>query len=320
MSNRRIFLSFAASLLWLTCLATAATAQSKSPLSASAARNVIRRMTGVDLPSAAVHVKNLSSPDKLTVDVLAQIETAFRFVKEQEHWRVAEVRTGDNAWEETPLILSALKTEPSGAACAETSAASEGDEPEPGAQLSRCLLAQLLGIALPSDAVRVRSVSSLALGKVPSAAVEARVELEFRLRKGTDGKWRVAEIRTGDNAWADVAAVFVAINEQKRLRALDELKSIALALEAFRRERGFYVEAQTESALVDQLNPRYLRRVVRVDPWHKPYTYEGKGGAYVLRSDGADGKPNTIDDILLKNDGSERLLEEKTGRGKFEDE
>jgi hypothetical protein len=178
----------------------------------------------------------------------------------------------------------------------------------------------LLGIALPSDAVRVRSVSSLALGKVPSAVVEARVELEFRLRKGTDGKWRVAEIRTGNNEGVDVPALVAVVNKQKRLLALDELKSIALALEAFRRERGFYVEAESERALVDQLNPRYLRRVVRVDPWHKPYVYEGKREAYVLRSDGVDGKPNTADDISIKNDGSERFLQENNGRGKLEDE
>ncbi|HEY0408137.1 MAG TPA: type II secretion system protein GspG [Pyrinomonadaceae bacterium] len=308
MSRRRIFLSFAASLLLLVCLAGASDAQSKSPLSAGAARNVIRRMTGVDLPSSAVLIRNLSSPDKLTVDVSAQIETAFRFVKEQERWRVAEVRTGDNRWEETRLILSALKVEATADACAETRAA-ERDETDPGAWLARCLLAQLLAIELPSDAARVRSVSSLALGNAPSAVVEARVELEVRLRKGTDGKWRVAEVRAGNNQWADAAALVASVNEQKRLRALDELKTIALALEAFRRERGFYVAAQSASALVDQLNPRYLRSVLRVDPWHKPYAYEGAGGAYVLRSDGMDGRPNTADDIVIKNDGGERLPE-----------
>lgn len=298
MRMRRLFLSFIVSLLLLLSYPAAASyAQSKSPLSASSARNVIRRMPGVDLPSAAVLVKRLLSPDRTTVDVLAQIETAFRFVKEAERWRVAEVRTGDNRWEETGLILRALNVAETESGCAETSAA-QRQEVDPSVLEARCLIAHLLGLELPSDAVRVRSVAPLAIGNAPSAVVEARVELEFRLLKAANGKWRVGQVRTGDNLRADVELITSGVDEQKRLRAGEELETVAAALEVFRRERGFYVEAKTESALVDQLNPRYLRRVVRVDPWRKPYQYEGTRDSYTLRSDGADGKPNTSDDII----------------------
>jgi len=78
-----------------------------------------------------------------------------------------------------------------------------------------------------------------------------------------------------------------------------ELESIAMALESFRRERGFYIEAKTEAALIDNLNPRYLSRVVRIDPWHRPYEYEGTLTSFVLRSDGPDEKPNTADDVTI---------------------
>jgi hypothetical protein len=266
-------------------------------------------MAGIELPSGAVHVKSLSSPDRTTVDVVAQVETAFRFVKKREGWRVAEVRTGDNRWEETVLILRALRQETTGSGvCAETTPAPAKDETDPSAALARCLIAQLLGIEWPVDtdpnrisldAVRVRSVSSsLAFGDEPSALVEARVEMQFRLLKGTDGKWRVARVRTGNNEWAEVESIANAVNEQKRARAEEELGVLAAALEAFRRERGFYIEAKTESALVDQLNPLYLRRVIRIDPWRKPYQYEGTRSSYTLRSDGADGRPRTSDDIV----------------------
>jgi hypothetical protein len=77
------------------------------------------------------------------------------------------------------------------------------------------------------------------------------------------------------------------------------LESIATALESFRRERGFYVESKSEAALIDNLNPHYLARVIRVDPWHKPYEYEGARNSFVLRSDGPDGKPGTEDDITV---------------------
>jgi hypothetical protein len=169
---------------------------------------------------------------------------------------------------------------------------------------ARCLIAQLAGVEWPSNSVRVKSVSplSLPLSNAPSALVEAQVDVGFRLLKGTDGKWRVAEVRTGNRRPADVALLASRLNEQKKARALDELEALAAALEAFRRERGFYVEAETEAAIVDQLNPRYLRRIIRIDPWHKPYQYEGTRNSYVLRSNGADGQPNTSDDIIRRND------------------
>jgi len=64
------------------------------------------------------------------------------------------------------------------------------------------------------------------------------------------------------------------------------LESIATALESFRRERGSYPEAKTEAGLIDNLNPRHLSRVIRIDP--KPYGYEGARTSFVLRSSGRD--------------------------------
>jgi hypothetical protein len=160
---------------------------------------------------------------------------------------------------------------------------------------ARRLIARMAGIQLPSDAVRVKEVS--AMGN--SATVVAQVETAFRFDKGGDGKWRVAEIRTGDRRWEDVDTLIKALNAEKTSRAHAELESIATALESFRRERGFYLETKSEAALIDNLNPRYLARVIRVDPWHQPYEYEGTRGSFVLRSSGPDGKANTSDDVII---------------------
>jgi len=160
---------------------------------------------------------------------------------------------------------------------------------------ARRLIARMAGIQLPSDAVRIKEVS--AMGN--SATVVAQVETAFRFDKGGDGKWRVTEIRTGDRRWEDVDMLVKALNAEKTARARAELESIAAALESFRRERGFYVEAKTEAALIDNLNPRYLSRVIRIDPWHRPYEYEGTRTSFVLRSDGPDEKPNTADDVTI---------------------
>jgi hypothetical protein len=163
---------------------------------------------------------------------------------------------------------------------------------------ARKLIANMAGIKLPSDAVRVREVSVTG----SSALVVAQVETAFRFVKDGDGKWRVAEIRTGDNRWEDVEQLVRAVNMEKAERARAELETLATALEAYRRERGFYVVAKgerSEGTLVDHLNPRYLARVIRVDPWHQPYLYEGERDSYTLRSAGADGKENTPDDVVL---------------------
>ena len=160
---------------------------------------------------------------------------------------------------------------------------------------ARKIIANMAGIKLPSDAVRVREISSMG----SSALVVAQVETAFRFVKGGDGKWRVAEIRTGDNRWEDVDLLVRAVNGEKTERARAELETLATALEAFRRERGFYVVAKTEGVLVDHLNPRYLARVIRLDPWHKPYLYEGTQASFILRSAGADGKEQTPDDIVI---------------------
>ena len=164
---------------------------------------------------------------------------------------------------------------------------------------ARRLIARMGGIELPTSAVRVRSISSMGT----SAVVEAQIETAFRFVRGDDGKWRVKEIRTGDNKWEDVELIARALNQEKTGRARAELETVATALESFRRERGFYVEAQTERALVDQLNPRYLSRIVRIDPWHRPYEYEGRRAGYRLRSLGMDGKPDTADDIVVEKQG-----------------
>jgi hypothetical protein len=160
---------------------------------------------------------------------------------------------------------------------------------------ARRLIARLAGIQLPSDAVRIKDVS--AMGN--SATVVAQVETAFRFDKGGDGKWRVAEIRTGDRRWEDVDMLVKALNIEKSARARAELESMATALEAFRRERGSYLTSKSQAALVDNLNPRFLPRVIRVDPWHQPYEYEGTRTSFVLRSAGPDEKPNTADDVVI---------------------
>lgn len=165
---------------------------------------------------------------------------------------------------------------------------------------ARKLIARLAGIELNTDAVRVKEVSPLG----SSAVVVAQVETAFRFVRDEQGHWRIAEIRTGNNRWEDVDMLVRAVNAEKAERARAELETIATALESFRRERGFYIVSESAANLIDQLSPRYLPNVIRIDPWHNPYLYEGTRGGYRLRSAGPDGKPDTADDISRSGRGN----------------
>jgi len=192
----------------------------------------------------------------------------------------------------TVLIASLALVSVFGAITMRTSAAGDLSAKE-----ARRLISRMAGIQLPSDAVRIKEVSSMG----NSATVVAQVETAFRFDKSGDGKWRVAEIRTGDRRWEDVDSLMKALNAEKTSRARAELELIAAALESFRRERGGYPESKTESSLIDSLNPRYLSRVIRIDPWHQPYEYEGSRTSFVLRSVGPDERANTADDVTVSN-------------------
>jgi hypothetical protein len=96
---------------------------------------------------------------------------------------------------------------------------------ELSASQARKLIANVAGSRLPTSAVRVRSVSVTG----SSAIVEAQVETAFRFERSNDGKWRVAEIRTGDDRWEDVGAIERAVNAEKAERARAELETLATA-------------------------------------------------------------------------------------------
>jgi Type II secretion system (T2SS), protein G len=160
---------------------------------------------------------------------------------------------------------------------------------------ARKIIARMAGIELPSDAVRVKNISSFG----NSYVVTAQVETAFRFVKDDKDKWKIAEIRTGDRKWEDMDTLVKALNAEKTSRVHAELETIATALESYKREHGSYVEAKTEAALIDQLNPRYLARIIRVDPWHRPYEYQGTRTSFLLRSVGPDGKIDTSDDIAI---------------------
>ncbi len=275
----------------------------RADLSSKQARKLITRMAGFELTNGSVRVKAISMTSAAAAELSAEIRTVFRFEKdEQRGWRVAEIRTGPDRWEEIDLIANALKTQMVTNECTAPDPPLRGAAAlDPSVKRARCLLGRLLAVDVPSDAVRIQEVAPLALplASRPSAVVVAWVKVEARVVNDNKAGWKVSELHAGNGDWVKLGPLIAAVNDEKEKKTRIELESIAKALEQFRQDRGFYVVSDNQAVVIDHLNPRYLSQIIRVDPWHQPYKYQGERDHFTLRSAGPDGKDNTADDIQV---------------------
>ena len=132
---------------------------------------------------------------------------------------------------------------------------------ELGAREARQKIAQAVGIDRVDD-VHIKAISS---GIGGEAVVEAQFDAAFRFTQDKQGAWNPVEIRTGDRRWESIELIQTAIRKEKMLRTTADLRTVVTALEAFRRERGFYVAANTGATLVDNLAPKFLGSIIRLD-------------------------------------------------------
>jgi hypothetical protein len=258
-------------------------------------------MFGASLPGNAVRVQQVKASNEGVAEASAEIEAVFRAKATDGRWRLSEVRTGQDTWERLDLIAQALHTKlPEGQCDAPSHLVRDPSASAMNVKRARCLVAELLGVTLPSDQVRVKDLSSLDLpfGSESSALIESSIQVDLRFARDTHG-WRVSEFKSGTRDWTNLDTFAIAFNEAKRASATNDLAAIANALIDFRRERGSFVISDKESVLIDHLSPQFLTRVIRVDPWHRPYQYDGETDRFSLRSLGPDGKPNTPDDVVL---------------------
>jgi hypothetical protein len=267
------------------------------------ARKAITRMPGFELTNGAVRVRTITATGPATAEVTAAIRNVFRFGKDQQgRWRVAEIRTAPNSWEDVGAIARALGVDQLTNECNALDPPVRGVAAvEPSVKRARCLLGSLFKIEVPSDAIRIQEVAPFAipLASQPSTTIVAWIQVDARLVNQGKAGWQVSELRTGKGDWVKVEPVVAALNDEKRKKALAELESIARALEKFRRDRGSYLVADKQSVVIDHLSPRYLSQVIRLDPWHQPYGYQGQHDRFTLSSAGPDKKEATADDIIL---------------------
>jgi hypothetical protein len=300
------------------------------------ARRVVAASPRFKLSTGAVKVKNVSPAGAPPVVVEAGVTLAFRFERVEDErapqtggvfktkrWRAVEFRTGDRSWEEFELISSpafAPRIEAARQALEELVTEFEARQSKAGAGW------EVTARDVEEDAVRAgeaaakknkdkkreeekKAAEPLTRGPLTvkqlslmgsSAVAEVVVAATFSLERDARGRWRVAEVSAGGESSGDLEALWRAADSRKAERARTEMAALAASLEAFRRERGFYVVARDSVVLFDHLSPRYSQQIIRLDPWHNPYRYEGTAGSYTLGSDGPDGKPGTEDDVTLR--------------------
>lgn len=286
------------------------------------ARKLIAAASILELNKDVVTVKEISPPGA-TVSVLASVKLAFRFVRDEAGaWRVVEVRTGDRQWETFDLLARALGGEQIATARAEldafaaeldalalaeskkgkaASAEQQNQRAQDEKQTAKGDDSGQPAKELRRGALSVKNPASALAPLGSSAVVELEVETSVDFVRDARGRWQVARVSFGSSGggFDQFEAFERTLNAEKLARARADLETLAAALEEYRRARGFYVVADSASALIDHLNPRHTLAYIRFDPWHRPYEYQGTRERFTLRSPGADGKSNTPDDITI---------------------
>jgi hypothetical protein len=272
-------------------------------LSSGQARKLITRMAGLELTNGAVRVRKISSTGPASAEVVADVRTVFRFEKDKQgQGRAVQIRSGPNHWEDNNLIDNALGVQPTTPECTAPDPPFKGSlVVDPSPKRVRCVLGSLLGIDVPSDAIRIQEVAAMGVpfASEPSAVVVAWIRVRARAANDKKAGWRISELRTGDHDWVKLEPVVAAVNREKEKKARTELEVIASALEQYRKDRGYYIVSDSQAVVIDHLNPKYLHQVIRLDPWHQPYKYQGERDHFTLRSTGPDSKDGTSDDIAL---------------------
>jgi hypothetical protein len=278
-----------------------APAIARADLSSSQAKKLITKTAGMSLPSGSVRVQKPVMIEPEYAEAIAEIDLVFRLNRDSSGtWRVAEVRVGQERWEYLQLIARAAGRELAPSDCEKRNQFQQPVASDLSIRQARCLIAALFEIQLPSDWVRIKSISDLGIPLVsePSATVVSLVRFAVRFRKDRSG-WYTTSFKTGMHDWIRVEDIDKSLATLKAEQARDEMRTLASALAKFRQERGTFVVSDKHPVLIDHLSPRYLARVIRFDPWGNSYEYAGETDHFTLRSAGPDRKMGTGDDVVF---------------------
>jgi len=150
--------------------------------------------------------------------------------------------------------------------------------------------------ALEKEDVEVTKVTQVGGSE---AIAETQLKTAFRLEK-VNGEWVVREVRIGHRQWEKVSNLAAALEAVKTDETRTMLTRIADSIRKYRENTGSLPVFKDFIALSDQLSPRYMTPLIRIDSWRQPLEAERPDAdTIVLRSAGPDTRFGTPDDISL---------------------
>jgi hypothetical protein len=162
-------------------------------------------------------------------------------------------------------------------------------------------LARNLIVGMNSEVMRKSDVEVVGVQQVSAseAVAETRTRVAFRFEN--DGSaWRIREMRIGHGQWESVKNVERALNQIKTEETKELLARIAEAIQKYREANQRFPVFKDFIDLSDQLAPRFMTPLVRLDAWQRPFDADMSDSGILLRSAGPDGIIGNQDDIELK--------------------
>lgn len=157
-------------------------------------------------------------------------------------------------------------------------------------------------IAQPQDILEKEDIDVVYVTQTgkSTAVVETRVKTAFLLDKVNE-KWLVREIRIGNGQWEKIENLATALERVKMEETRVLLARIADSVREYQKETGRMPEFRDYIDLSDKLAPKYLKPLIRLDSWRKPFraTTLDSNEIYIA-SAGPDGLFTTDDDISIR--------------------
>lgn len=148
--------------------------------------------------------------------------------------------------------------------------------------------------SLGQEQVKVENIRDLG----DHAVAEVQITTGVKMIK-KDGEWFIEEVRIGDRHWEKAEDLLTLVREKRSENTLQKMDQIAKGIARYSKVQRETPQVTNFEELMDLLSPRFLERIIRIDGWANPFSYQTQGrDNYDLRSAGPDGALKTADDLV----------------------
>jgi hypothetical protein len=159
-------------------------------------------------------------------------------------------------------------------------------------------LARNLLVGIPQEALEREDIEVVNISQISGseAIAETTLKAAFRFER-VRGAWVVREVRLGHGQWEKVSNLVQALEAVKTEETRQQLDRIADAIQKYREANRADPVFGDYIGLSDQLSPKYLTPLIRLDAWNRPLDAARTDDSIMIRSAGPDGRFGTKDDL-----------------------